>query len=104
MAMEAVTSTVEAIRSTFVTARTTGKMTDAEIGCLAPDYFSEVLKVWDFREAELARLTALTVAIYAKPENTKIGLPNVLEVARDLCLRRRTDREAREQLEKLRSE
>jgi hypothetical protein len=102
--MEAVTSTVEVFRSTFVTARTTGKMTDAEIGCLVPDLLSEILRLWDFREAELARLTALAVAIYTEPENAEIGLSNVLEVARDLCLRRITDKEARERLEKLRSE
>lgn len=103
-AMDTVTSTVEAIRTTFVTARTTRKMTDEDIGCLVPDYLSEALRLWDFSEVELAQLTAFAVAIYTAPENAEIGLSNVLEVARDLCLHRITDKEAREQLEKLGSE
>ena len=102
-AMDAVASTLKQFRDMFTEARRTRKMTDEEIGCLIPDFLTELLKAWDFESSDMPNLVAHTIAIYKRPENKDIGLASILEVARDWSLRRITNEQANEALEKLRS-
>ena len=78
-------------------------MTDEEIGCLVPDLLSQLVRRWDFKGVELAPLGAYVQAIYSEAENVNVLFPDVLEIARDLLLRRITDAEAREELKTLRT-
>ena len=102
-AMNDVAGTLEAFRHMFSEARATGKMTDEQIGGIAPDYFSLMVQQWNFEDVDIADLTAYVQAIYSEAENRQVGLSNVMEIARDLRLKRITDAEAREKIRELRS-